>query len=329
MKHFLLLFPIVFLVFSCTDEPVKPIEDEPVNCPYEKYSTADFEKVYQHMIGKSPIGPFFYLDPRDKYAYSYPVFNPNNPCEIAYLRSDGTLWKFSFSTGEAQKLADNPSYSPDWSSKGWIIFTGTNKQLWKIKDNGDSLIQLSNEAAFNNDAKWNPDGSLFAYSLDKAGENRLADENGVIIKNLPFRPINWLDNKTIVGLEYYKGIVSYNISTGETKVLHTAEPSSASKTPFDRKRMHLYYNDFAGFTTERDDQWIRYNLKNGTTDTLRTLYDSYGYLAGNYSEITNKTVIALARSTWKDSTRDQRYGRNHILIMNPDGTGERLVLLPE
>jgi hypothetical protein len=329
MKHYLLLFSLIFLVFSCTDEPVKPIEDEPVNCPYEKYSTADFEKIYQHMISQSIYEPSLYPDPRDKYLYSYPVFNPNNPCEIAYLRSDGTLWKFSFNTGEAQKLANNPKYSPDWSSKGWIIYTGTNSQLWKVKDNGDSLTQLSNEAAFNNDAKWSPDGTMYAYSLHLAGENRLANENGVIIKNLPFRPINWLDNKTIIGLEDYKGIVSYNIFTSETKVLHSAEPLSASKAPFDRKRMLLYYNDFAGFTTQRDDQWLRFNLVNGTTDTLRTLYDSYGYLPGNYSEITNKIVIGLARSTWKDSTRDQRYNRAHILIMNPDGTGERLVLLPE
>ena len=328
MKTFSLYLIVALIISSCNKDISDSIE---LNCSYLTYSTDSFERVHKHLITNSTLLPSFFYP--DRYLYSDPVFNPCNPYEIAYLRfdtltasgCDNELWKFSFCTGKAEKLTEQVCYSPDWSTKGWIIFTGTDRQLWKIEANGDSLVQLTHEAGFNNHAKWSPDGKLYVYTNQNG---MIAKEDGEVIQviDIDLHPLAWLDNTTILGSNL-QGTVSYDLFTKETKVLHQANPTGTF--PFDNDNLELYCTYDAGTRADKDDYWIRYNLKDNSTDSLKVLFDSYWFGKGDYSPEGKKAVVQLFRENWKDSTSDEIYQKKDLIIMNIDGTEERLIQLPE
>ena len=151
----------------------------------------------------NPSGPITRYPLR--YSYSYPTFNPTNSNQIVYIRTDHEsfqgvcnreLWTFDFCTGEASLLSDNACYGTDWSSKDWIVYTGTDRNLFKIKSNGDSLMQITNSIGYSNSAKWSPTGdSIIFLKID--GENndlQLIDKNGALLSqesNFPFNFLNY------------------------------------------------------------------------------------------------------------------------------------------
>ncbi len=101
------------------------------------------------------------------YYFKAPCFNPNNANEFVYLRENtrtntgDELWKYNLETGEKMKLtSDVWSHTwPRWSVKDWILYAGNKTQLWKVKSNGDSLIQLKYHEGGYRYGDWNGDGT--------------------------------------------------------------------------------------------------------------------------------------------------------------------------
>ena len=126
--------------------------------------------------------------------YQEPVFNPSNPNEIIYIRIDienlnpgnFELWKFNFCTGEAFFITDFVCCSLDWSVKDWILFTGSNFQLYKIKSNGDSLTQLTFSGDSNSIPSWGEKGNSFAFRRMIGPENLylFANEDAIVYDTL-------------------------------------------------------------------------------------------------------------------------------------------------
>jgi Tol biopolymer transport system component len=73
------------------------------------------------------------------------------------------LYIMNFTTHEKTLLVnDITAHAPDWSPDGgWIVFN-INSWIYKIKTNGDSLIQLTT-AGSNFFPEWSPDGNKIAY----------------------------------------------------------------------------------------------------------------------------------------------------------------------
>ena len=93
-----------------------------------------------------------------------PCFNPNNPDEFVYIKvfdgGQAQLIKHNIATKQETILLDPMSYGPpQWGSQGWITFVYTNKHIWKIRDDGTELTQVT----FGVDDK-NP---MFNYNGDK------------------------------------------------------------------------------------------------------------------------------------------------------------------
>tara|TARA_R110002072_G_scaffold298981_1_gene473758 strand:- start:10082 stop:11104 length:1023 start_codon:yes stop_codon:yes gene_type:complete len=92
-----------------------------------------------------------------RFQYQTPYFNPNNPNEFVYNYKDFDLdeyklIKYNVQTSVKTLLAENVKIisQPKWSRKGWIAFDNVfnqNYQMWIIKDNGDSLKQLTSSIA--------------------------------------------------------------------------------------------------------------------------------------------------------------------------------------
>jgi Tol biopolymer transport system component len=104
--------------------------------------------------------------------YCCPQFNPNNPYEIAYIVTFNSglrqLYKFNFKTGVKTYLTDNVLDEFSWGSNEWILLSGCDYQIWKIKDNGDSMTRITNTSAINSNPLWSKSCSYYTYNSDIA-----------------------------------------------------------------------------------------------------------------------------------------------------------------
>lgn len=78
-------------------------------------------------------------------AYNY---NPLNPDEFIYLL-DGDisiyhpLLKYNVISKQKTELGHIGSYAPSINSKGWITYSSVDNNIFKVKINGDSLVQIT------------------------------------------------------------------------------------------------------------------------------------------------------------------------------------------
>lgn len=325
------LFFILVLPTGCKQDIIEipPIIEGP-DCTgvYEDYSTADFDFIKQHLVAASSVGPFFIFP--EPYLYENPVFNPCNSNQIAYSRKiptelQGEVWTFDFCTGEANMVSDNFYYNLDWGYNGWLLYTGEGHQIYKVKASGDSLTQLSNQSGFNRAGKWNPTGTVYMDIRDDGAY--LHDFHGNEIKRIetiPFGPIDWVDDTTLLGWR--------------NEMFHSLTVSEETLVPLNHSSVcwycaHIYMHDNATAKVVHSngvgaiDYYLSYLLSGiNQVDTIQELFDSYSYSKGDYAN--NKIVTTLYRQHWQDSIENVRYARWNILIMDADGTNERLVELP-
>ncbi|MEZ4826022.1 MAG: hypothetical protein R3C61_06970 [Bacteroidia bacterium] len=192
-KPYTLLLPILIvwsmLWIACRKDPIPLPLPDPCNpevfSPAPPDSCADLSDSLRNCC-------LFYLRTDSLLWYS-PRYNPRNPDEIIYTlifsgKLGGELWKFNLCTGENLRLAtDVMLYPNDWSKKGWILFHRTDYQIWKIKDNGDSLQQITNQYA-NYTPRWLGGGDQFIYYRQKHNDNKwfIRDLDGKV-DTLPIR----------------------------------------------------------------------------------------------------------------------------------------------
>jgi hypothetical protein len=283
---------------------------------------------YKGTLNTGSLIPPSHIYP-EKYCYWYPCANPKNDYEFCYCRRNTQtqsldnmdLYTFNFCTGEITFLAQNVCGWPDWSVKNWIIFTGTDRNLWKIKNNGDSLTQLTNTG---NDysAKWSPNGELYFWNSTKVA-NENGDEKFTVSHCGSF--LGWYDNSTILNVYLSSSYISkINISNNEAE--NYAPTHGYSYNTFIRNS-----NEFLGAT----DSIVKYkknlifNVSNNTIKFLNPSFNPQSFLTNLHSKIGNKILL-------QQNLRDTMTGdptlinfRSHIAIMDLDGKNERQVLIPE
>jgi len=145
------LFLLVIGILACRkDKPIIPITTV-IDTECYEFPTLDWS--------------FF---SKERYQYQTPYFNPNNTNEFVYNYKDFELneyklMKYNIQTGVKLELISDVKIisQPKWSKKGWIAFDNVfnqNYQMWIIKDNGDSLTQLST-SEYNIFPTWNLSGN--------------------------------------------------------------------------------------------------------------------------------------------------------------------------
>jgi len=346
MKKLIYLLVLAIAIVSCRKDKYmsekKPISSIFTSAPvplishcigdYDLYSTDSFDYVKQPLDAGFFNVPYLFF--KNNYLYASPVFNPNNPYEIIYVREDATqnatldneIWKFSFCTGEATLIANNFYYNLDWGSNGWIIYTGTGHRIHKIKDNGDSLTALSTQSGYNRAGKWNPSATLYWNNHEQ--EFLIKDKNGVTVSTVLYLPIDWINDSIVLTLGTGNVFNTLNVFTGEMSLLNSTwvPPIQSRGYVLDKLNGCCYVTKINGLGYM--DYYLKYDLK-GTNqvDTLANLYDSYRYTGG---DVTNNKIITLfGRREWADSTVNTQYLRLNILLMDLDATNERIVNIPE
>ncbi len=100
-------------------------------------------------------------------------FNPVNADEIIYIVNGdefGTnkMFNYNIPSGTTTYLANVGNYLPRINSKGWIVYSDLDNNIWKIKSKGDSLTQLTaDKHSF--DPVWDYSGNYIYYFAEASG----------------------------------------------------------------------------------------------------------------------------------------------------------------
>jgi hypothetical protein len=176
-------------LFSCKEK--EGTEEVPTYCA----ACEPCEKFY---LPESPIP--YPVKPLPTQRYS-PCFNPNNGNEFVYVDQDRDakttmLIKYNLLTQQQVILLPKVGVvgQPKWGKNGWIVFSN-GATIYKVKDNGDSLAQLTFEGT-NQDPNIFENSILFTYTggapgtagikiMDMDGNNRNnVTVNGTLKKNV-------------------------------------------------------------------------------------------------------------------------------------------------
>ena len=192
-----------------------------------------------------PPGDFGYFYEYMELDYSAASFNPCNNDELVCIRhrnglSDGLVILNIKTQNEKVLLEGEVRCHPNWGEKGWIVFCRQDNQIWKIRDNGEDLTQLTFKAeGWNVLPSWIDNGERIVFESTRDLHNgRLftMDEKGENIEMVPnsiacsFTAMS-KDSKYLI---YRRNLVSVfsleirNLETGEIKIIEGIERSNLS-----------------------------------------------------------------------------------------------------
>ena len=143
----LIVLTIILGVSGCRkDPPIPPDVVEPVDTTDTIIDTCFCKTPCEDISITPEIGPFF---TKSGPQYITPRFNPNNENEFIFLRTNtapvAELVKYNMETEETTVLSNEISIisPPQWSRTGWITFISSPWHVWKIKDDGTELTELT------------------------------------------------------------------------------------------------------------------------------------------------------------------------------------------
>jgi hypothetical protein len=323
------------LALACKHERILPVRSPEV---YDKYSIPEIAPMPKDIKCQCHISCQTQYD-TVQFLYENVCFNAQNPYQIAYLKNKPTtlrqdLYTFDFESGVQTLIATNAAYGLSWSRKGWFAFTGVDRQIHKVKANGDSLTRLTNYPYYCNYPQWNPRGDQLVYSTDVTGYYHIITETGAFIDTIPTggtippENVKWATPDEIFFTAYDGSPINkVNLSTKIVTPLHHAPlfqfstPYLIGVSPAEKKIFWTYAAlDVLGYLVTNMD------TKQGTI--LQAYPSNYRLGPADYAPLSNKmirirNVIDLVP---QDVCLRTRY--NYVTIMNTDGTDERKVLLP-
>lgn len=178
----------VILISACKKDKAKdPVPETPVAV------TSDTSLKCVNL--PSPPQPFGWKDStasQDKNINAF-FYNPLNSNEVIYVANGDVfgynkMYVYNIPAKQIKYLSDNGSDLPRVNTKGWIVFGRADLNIYKIKVNGDSLVQLTSNNLCR-DAKWDNQGNhiFFYQAASGALANVLVetDKNGAVINTTP------------------------------------------------------------------------------------------------------------------------------------------------
>ncbi|MFK7810762.1 MAG: TolB family protein [Saprospiraceae bacterium] len=342
---------IVLLLSSCKEDDttvsVPPSYIVPVLPAICNYSIDDFTELAENKdsivdLSACVVGGLENYIEVEKYSYSYPCFNPNNAEEIAYIRRKNgvftgcnfELWTFNFCTGEKRFVTDGICYSIDWSVKDWLVFTGQDRQLYKVKSNGDSLLQLTFSGNFNSFAMWNSIGDKLAYVKSTDGsEFYLTDSDGIHTDTIP---------EMILGAYWHWSLTDKYFSCVTRNADNEMAPAIFNLA--DREFLTMSHVDPTIYGYIHDTDWISETemvwLGTGKSSSIgfndiitqeeRIL--AKGYQNRKYHNLAvspdGSSIVTEREDLFQISDCDIEVRRN-LYIIDVDGSNERIIKIPE
>jgi Tol biopolymer transport system component len=121
------------------------------------------------------------------FAY-YPAWSPDSQ-EVIYTEerfrdprermiSPHRLWVVNIKTLEKRLITTKDVVQPQWSPNGyrlayWAMDASSQRDIWTMDPRGDSLVQVTNDAATDWNPIWSPDGKYLYFVSDRSGGMQL------------------------------------------------------------------------------------------------------------------------------------------------------------
>lgn len=236
------LYVVSFLLIqACSKDKSQCFKD----CSIDQYTTPSVnnEVLDYTFLCQSPIGWQFTYPGR--FGTTNPSFNPRNPSQVCFLQRDSMkapivgldLCTFDFCTGEKRLLTGGAHDigSPDWGINDWIVFTGADLQIWKVKSNGDSLVRITSDQWVHGYPVWSLSGARLLFKSDQV--NVLAFEDGVVYDTVIGGPsVCWINDSVLCaaygsGTQQTVNVVLYNSNTESTESLLSVPMNNSSYMP--------------------------------------------------------------------------------------------------
>lgn len=326
----LLIIPMLLITNSCKkNHPPEP-QKEKCNCAYDK-DCYTFDRANQPTTG--------WQHRYDSAFNIMPCFNPVNADEILFVRKSiftQQIVKYNLTSKNQMVLyIGRVSYPPKWSSTGWILFAGVNDQIWKLKDDGTQLTQLTFKDK-NYYPEWAPDGKQFCYGkiidtiidgkFTAYGSGVIADENGNTLHILDhsytaFAPYSsWGESNQIITAPTTSDISVYEPDSREFKKIswNFCSESSGVSSPI------CWIDSQTIVWAEPKTGLIMSNINTNTHTCIAKNCDSKGYHNLSYSKQLNKIITDGGIST-PDYAKGEITIKHFFCIMNTDGSNKQTI----
>lgn len=315
----------IFLQFSCRKDT--PADTE---CP-DAYvlNTIDINSLgyYFRALGvnsATPTDPVYYYPQNN--LITKPVANPSNAFEFIFLKKSTPqapnlveeLWKYNFCSNTFSILKtglDGIKPIIDWSNTDWILYSSDNK-IFKMKSNGDSVTYLSDNPGYF-DLRWSPSGNSYAGYHSANQKVSVFSQTGALLKEYslytPKSNLYWINATEIlfVGLN---DISSININTDNISQLCTGFEYAPVGYNLNTSQLYVLNSTMLA----------HYNINNCQVDSIVEVNNSKLFF--DVKPLGNEKVISLmVVSQWKDSVLNQKNQFYHLLLMNPDGSNQRVI----
>lgn len=332
------------MISSCVKVKVNPTPTQTVPVLHTK--TIDCPEMY-NIRSKAYVNPYqgtlqtgSLITPEnifpDRFSYWHPSINPNNEFEFCYLRrengiqqdDDMDLFSFNICNGKTKLITKHVAYGPNWSVKNWIIFTGGDRELWKIKENGDSLTQLTHSGSYQSWAKWCPDGSKYIWNGMK-----VADENGNYLFDLPYHYTSffWKNNDEIIcedqsqKLDQPLVVFIQNIKTRIKEELISIPTSGPGRLEsFNHDTLYI-----SVFNTDKSLSLKYYAYNLNTKDTTFIIKRPFSFVQSYGGSSGDRIILQQFLTDTKTGSINYLNFRSHLALMNFDGKNVRLIMIPE
>lgn len=305
-----------------------------IGCEKDKMNIKEQCEELEALVDMQGMPLFYQVYP----SYGVPCFNPNNPDEIIFFYAKENagpphkLVKYNLSSKEYQTIYEGQfGIRPRWSKKGWILLSLWNElgndgfNIWKIKENGDSLTQLTTTGnCFA--PEWNKNGDKFIYQFANVFPDPVfitADVNGVAIDTFLVGTNgggSWQHDSLFSYTDIY-GLYLGDLSKDSAELLFEVEsPNSISKGGTE------WVDDSNIIWSHLDGIYITNIHSEETTRIIGSCNSEY-YQLPTYSPQIDKVVFQRVDRVKTDNEIGNLF--TGLYIMNLDGTCEEKIEIIE
>jgi hypothetical protein len=206
--------------------------------------------------------------------------NPLNGDEVIVIVNGDAfgynkMINYNLKLKQSKLLATVDSYLPDVNSKGWIVYSTAENNVFRIKANGDSLKQLTN-MNLAHDPKWDHTGTRICFFQDAYSNvpSQLIKINtagaGLLVIELPL-PNSAQFNKS--NHMIYQQVNNFSVTLVK-KNLDTFEETSLISGPYSPQSKSLHFDNLVLDNEDQNMYWsnaggiFRCSLSTLKTDTL-------------------------------------------------------------
>jgi hypothetical protein len=322
---------LVLLVFACKKEIQEPqTSSQPV-------SIADSSDCLPIVRPDTTLG---WLIGWSSYRKMMPYFNPNNNDEFLYIdRLPGSPFSnmciYNLITGETNCILSGQTYlsQPRWHVNDWILFRGNGDNVFRIKSNGDSLLQITTSSVFQIPV-WRPDGQAWISNnaVNFAGDIDVFDMEGNLIEVIQgeeFFKGDWSEDNRIVTTKSYGG--SNQLTWTNVAVVNWQDLTFDTNSPHNQAQdVHWIPMSDEVMISQIGSDISRINVLTGEKIRVRegcgTRYYNYFSISNNCSRIVAERVTP--EEIYSDGWFNIVIYKSDIVIMNFDGTNEQVINLP-